>query len=606
MKRDAFPPQRDVWLAFGLTALLFIAAHGYSLGDPYIVNDDTRQQLFWMQQWREPGLYPDSWLADYSQRYVTWGVQGIYRLAAQVMSPLEFSKYLTGIEFTALGGLLFVLGRGLAGRAAGWAVLCLFWLSPFFLHTMSGGLARSFGAPLMALFWLSWQQGAGGGGWRQLARPGMLVALLLLGLFLPYIWALCGLALGLAWIWGRVKPAQAPPAPRLWRDYLVVAVSALPVFLYNQELAGSGFGPMVSEAQMQGDPVFGPLGRFPIVPVPSLFFELVARPLERLLPFREFGPVLGGVVALAAVWLAWQGGRRVAWRQLLPRLRPLFFLLAASLLLWGAARVLLLALFIPSRYLEYTSNLAWVVLPGVLVGVLLQHWFRGRQWPAVLAVLLVLGAAGWRLHGEALHDYGDDAPLFDAVRATEKDALFAGHPYAMDNVLTFGRRKALATYELAHPWSQGLWRRLRPRLEDMLAAYYARDAETVREFCQTWNVDYIVLHEQHYSRAFMLPGRQLVPVCQAPMPDLAHTFCRALDLRFPVTIRLGARQEFPSDHPMFAPYGGRIARLARGEQDFALLDRRAFPGVEVSPGVWLLDMRSQRSNAGEQPQRSNK
>lgn len=604
MKREALPPQWDVWLAFGLTALLFMAAHGYALGDPYIVNDDTRQQLFWMQQWCEPGLYPDSWLADYSRRYVTWGVQGVYRLAATVMPPLEFSKYLTGLEFMALGGMLFLLGRGLGGRAAGWAVLGLFWLSPFFLHTMSGGLARSFGAPLMALFWLSWQQGTQEGRWRQLARSGLLVSLLLLGLFLPYIWALCGLALGLAWIWGRVRPAQAPPAPQLWRDYLIVAVSALPVFLYNQELAGSGFGPMVSEAQMQVDPVFGPLGRFPIVPVPSLFFELLARPLERLLPFREAGPVIGGLVALAAGWLVWSGGRRVAWRTLLPRLRPFFFLLAASLLLWVAARVLLLALFIPSRYLEYTSNLFWVVLPGVLVGALLQKWFAGKKWLAAFAVLVVLGAAGWRLHGEALHDYGDDAALYAAVRETGKDALFAGHPYAMDNVLTFGQRKALATYELAHPWSQGLWRRLRPRLEDMLAAYYTRDPQAVRDFCQTWDVDYIVLHETHFSRAFMLPGRQLVPVCQAPMPDLAHTVCRALGLRFPVTIHLGARQEFPSDHPMFAPYGERIARLARGKRDFALLDRTVFPGSEVSPGVWLLDMRSQGPNAGEQSQRS--
>lgn len=589
----------DLWLALGLTAVLFALAHGFALGDPWVVNDDTRQQLFWMQRWLDPGLYPGDWLADYSRRYVTWGVQGVYRLAAICCSPLQFSKILAGLEFIALGGLLFALGRGLGGRATGWGVLCFYWLSPFFLHTISGGLARSFGAPLMALFWLSWQQGrrSPGEAARGLPRAGLLLSLLLLGIFLPYIYALCALALGLGWLISRLRLAAAPPAPWKWWEYALLAASALPVLFYNQQLAGSGFGPMASAEQMQGDPVFGPLGRFPIVPVPSLFFELVGRPLERLLPFRELGPALGIVVAVVLAVLLWNGARAISWRTLGKRLQPLLFLLLASLLLYFAARALLLALFIPSRYLEYTTNLAYVVLPGVLVG----GFLGARLGKAALTalVLLCLALAGWRLHGEALHDYGHDAPLYTAVRETAKDALFAGHPYLMDNVLTFGRRSVLASYELAHPWSRGLWQRLQPRLKDMLQAYYARDPQQVRKFCQTWNVAYLVVDEAHFGKSFMLPQRQLEPVCQTPMPELAHTACKALGLKFPVIVWHGESNRFPRDHPMFAPYDRQIADLAGSSGQFALLDRELFPGDEIRPGLWLLDVRRHSARGNE-------
>lgn len=598
MNCDVTPRHRELWLALALTTVLFGLAHGHALGEPFIVNDDTRQQLFWTQQWQDPELYKNDRLADYAQRYVTWGVKIVYRLASYVVSPLEFSKYLAGLEFIVLGGLLFALGRGLAGRAAGWAVLCLYWLSPFFLHTISGGLARSFGAPLMALFWLSWQQGqtTHTAAVQHLARMGILVSLLLLGLFLPYIYALCGLALGLGWLVGRMRRFPSPPAPTRWQDYVVIVISALPVLLYNQELAGSGFGPMVDAAQMQGNPLFGPLGRFPIVPVPSLLHELVARPLERLLPFREFGPVPGTLVALCTLPILWAGARVANWRSLLGKLRPFLFLLAASVVLYFAARLLLLALFIPSRYLEYTTNLGYVVLFGCLLGLATKKWLSRLPWSAVLGgclIVLCLALAGLRLHGEGLYDYGEDAPLYAAVRQTPASALYAGHPYTMDNVLTFGRRSVLASYELAHPWSKGLWHMLEPRLESMVQAYYARDVASVRKFCKKWGIDYMVMDEAHFSRGFMLPGRQLVPVCQAPMPDLAHTVCKTLGLRFPIVVQHGKRLGYPGDHPLFEPYGSRIARRAGEGREFALLDRKEFPGREMRPGLWLLDMREE-------------
>lgn len=590
--------RRDLLLALAATTLLFALVHGAQVTAPYVVNDDVRQQLFWMQAWQEPGLYADDLLTEYAKRYVTWGVTGLYWLAAPLLDPLTFSKVLTGLEFVALGGLLFLVGRSLAGRSGAWGTLCAYWLMPFFLYTMSGGLARSFGAPLMALFWLAWLRGGDPDpGAQRLGRWGLLAALLLLGLFLPYIYALCALALGLGFVLGRLRLLQSPPMPKVWWEYALVALSALPVLLYTLELSRAGFGPMVTTAEMAGDPAFGPLGRFQILPVPSLFFELVARPWERILPFRELTPVGGVLVGLLLGVVAVVGARRMAWRPLLPRLQGAACILAASLLLWVVARVLLLALFIPSRYLEYTTNLFYCVLLGLLVGAAFRNWTR-RPVLAVGLVLLALGGGALRLDGEGLYDYSEDAALTLAVRRTEPSALFAGHPYTMDNVLTFGRRKVLAAYELAHPWSRGYWEQARPAFEAMLTAYYAKDPELVRKFCQTYKVDYLIVDERHFGRAFTESQRQLVPVCQAPMPEQVHSLCRALGLRFPVLVRHGERLGFPGDHPMFAPYGERIRAQAARPGAFALLDESLFPGEPIAPHYRLIPMTGHLSWSG--------
>lgn len=581
---------RDVALAFGLTALLFLLGHGYAFFDPWTVNDDTRQQLFWMQQWNDPGLYYGDWLADYARHYVTWGVRGLYHLASFVFSPLLFSKILTGAEFVLLGGMLFALGRLLAGRMAGWGVLSVFWLMPIFMHNISGGLARSFAAPLMVMFWLFWQKGRGGDQPSSVSRWGILCSLVLLGFFIPYIYALCGLSLGLAWFFGIIRLAPMPPVPRKWWEYVVVAASAAPVLLYNKGLAGSGFGPMADMSEMAGNPLFGPLGRFPIVPVPSLPFEIIVRPWERMLPFREWGIVPGIIAAILVLFLFIYGVRRISWRSLLLKGAPFIWICLASLMLWFAARLLLLQLFIPSRYLEYTTALGWCVILGLLLARFMTD--KCKPWLAVLLIACCFAMGSARLHGEALYDYGGDAPLYAAVRETPKDALYAGHPYTMDNVLTFGQRSVLASYELAHPWSRGYWNRFSPRFEDMLRAYYAKDVNVVRIFCQRWKIDYIVVDDRQFEKRFLLPDRQLVPVCQAPMPDMLHSICKRAGLRFPVVVYPGKKLKgVPSDHPMFSPYDALIGRLARKPGRFVLLDEKLFPSKSVGQHIRLVDVR---------------
>ncbi len=574
--------RQEFLLAITAILLVFCVAHFRALSNAYVINDDVRQQLFWMQQWRDPALYPDDLLTDFARHYVSYGVRAFYRLATLVVAPLVASKALTGVLFLSVGLTIFGIGRSLGGRSLAWTALGVFLLMPEFLHAMSGGLARSFAPPLMALFWLAWLRGRG---------DLMGLTLMLQALFIPYVFPLCALACGLAWLASRLGRGDAPPFPQRFGHWLVLGFGAGLAGLFTLELSQAGYGPLVDVAEMVGRPEFTDQGRLLVFPPPSLLHELVVAPFETILPFKDAGPAVGVLAAIILAWLLFRGARRLDFAALRLRLAPAVWLAVASLLLYGLARQFLLKLFVPSRYVEYTCQLLYCLGLAVCLRPLFAHWSRRK---AALVMAGVVALAGARLWGQGLYDYGRDVELYDAVRAhTPKDALLAGHPYLMDNVLTFGQRDAFATFELAHPWCRGLWSRYGPRLDALFSAYYAKSPEEVRRFCHDNKIDFLVVDARHYSAPFLekqAPPR--VPLSEAQLlpPWLAERI-RHTALDFSAPVAPPWLRNYPAKTPFFAPYDTQIRALAATPGAFALLDETDFPGRKVNEHQRLVDMR---------------
>jgi hypothetical protein len=556
-------PWYDLGLVVFFSALIFTYAHFQAFRNPYIINDDVRQQIFWMQQWRDPELFRGDLLSDYARHYVTWGVKGLYRLAAPVLDPISLSKVLPGALFLFLAGCLYRIGEFLGQRPLAWMTVAVFWLMPFFLDNISGGLARSFAAPLLALFWL---------GWLKQSPRGMGMALFLQALFIPYIFILSASAALIAWGAGRFRMGHPPPFPTRPAHLALMAVAASLVLLMYHQINAAGYGPLVSAADMANRPEFTSRGRLAILPLPSFFWELIS-PWELIAPIRE-GGIIGGVLGIPLlVGLAAYGAWKVAWRSLIPRLQPVWYLGMSSLLFYFLARVLLLKLFLPDRYLIYTLNLFYCLLLAMCWGAAIQV----RRWPRTLAVLALIGVtglSGLRLKNVDLYDYSLYRPLFAALAQTPKGALIAGHPNLMDTVPTFARRRAFATFELAQPWCQGYWQEMRPRLEELFTAYYAADPNVVRDFCRRRQIDFLVVDDRHFTPAFLAGGWCYVPgdnpaAPGQPKPRLAERIWS----------------------PFFAPFDEQIRRQVQGRQQFALLDPEAFRRQALSEHLWLLDMR---------------
>jgi hypothetical protein len=530
------------WLWVGLLSLLvFAVAHRHGLVSPFVINDDVRQQIYWMARWLDPALYPPDLLGDYAASYVPAGVKALYWAAAKGLGldPILFSKLLSGGLFCLLALTFFGLGATLEGRTLGYATAAMAWLLPFFLKNISGGLSRSFAGPLLALFLLAWVRGSG---------RAMAAILLCQALFIPYIAVLCGGCACLDALLARLTDRLAAPFPsRPWHA-LILAVAAGLVWSFNHALSTAGFGPLAGRADVIGRPEFTAAGRLELFPLPNPFFDLIYWPFESIGLFLDIGLFTG--IASLAVLLPFVviGARRTSWRDLAAKARPAAMLLAGSLGLYILARAIALKLFVPDRYISYTINLLY----ALLLAIVLRHALGGllsRRAGATALLFLAVGLGAWRLTDDGLYDYTKDAALYAAVGRTEKDALFAGNPELLDTVLTFGRRNVMATFELAHPWSLGYWDQLYPRLGHQVDAYYAKDPDTVLEFARVYGVTYFVVREADFTPAAL------------------------------------------SKQPLFAPLDGRIRELADMPGNFALLDGEKFPYTSPEPGVRLVDMR---------------
>ena len=492
-------------------------------------------------KWRDKDLYPFFWLGDYSRHYVPWGVQGLYWLASRFVDPISFSKVLSGLLFVLSSLTFHRIGQILKDRLAAWTVLAVFWLMPFFLFRISGGLARGFAFPLMALFLLFWLCGRG---W------AMGMVLLMMSLTIPYIFILSLFAVAMARGTDLMftKNAKKTPFPIKTGHYALVGMAVLMFFLLRQQFTSSGFGPLVAAQDMVGAPEFGPHGRYPILPVPNFLWTSVVFPWEWIGPFRGSDSVVLNILGcMAVLGAAFYGATHFQWHVLKGKWQPFYYVILSSLLFYILARGFLLKLFIPSRYLTYTVSVFYCVVLGLcLRGVLGQ-----RLRPLAAAVLLVMtvGLSGLRLHGVGLHDYSQYETLYVALNQTPKNSLVAGHPYLMDNVLTFGRRNVFASFELAHPWSKGLWKRLKPELIELFNAYYAEDPAVVNTFCRKYHIDFFVVDIRHFT------------------------------------------DEFLKERPFFAPFDRMIQTMVQNRRQFVLVSGNSFPVTEINEYLRVIDVR---------------
>ena len=536
------PARRNDWLFVALLSLVvFAVAHRHGLASPFVVNDDVRQQLFWMARWLDPALYPPDLLNQYASAYVPAGVKALYfaAVAGLGLDPLLVSKLVTGGLFLVTALAFFGLGAALEGRTLGFFTASMAWLMPFFLKNISGGLSRGFAAPLLALFLLAWMRRSG---------RGMAIVLLAQAVCIPYIAILSAGCACLDALLARLTDRPAAPFPaRPWHALVLLATAVL-VWSLERGMAASGFGPLADRKTLSLGPEFSAAGRLELWPLPHPFFDLVYWPFESIGLFLDIGLWSGIVSLVVLATVVVYGARRTPWRELAPKIRPAAMLLAGSLTLYVLARAIALRLFVPDRYISYTINLLY----ALALAVVLRHALSGalaRRFGPSLLLLLAVAVGAVRLTDASLYDYRADAPLYAAVRALPKDARIAGNPELLDAVLTFGRRNVLASFELAHPWSLGYWAAFMPRLAHQAEAYYAKDPATVLEFARAYGVTHVIVREADY----------------AP---------KAL-----------------GGHPLFAPFDARIRELAGRPGNFALLDAAKFPYTSPEPGIRLVDLR---------------
>ncbi|MCP2732154.1 hypothetical protein NJ959_27365, partial [Symplocastrum sp. BBK-W-15] len=372
-------PKVIFWLSLSLTfsAIYSYLALGEGFSNPYIVQDDARQHVFWMERFLDSELFPNDLIADYFQSVAPLGYSSLYRIAAEVgINPFIFNKILPSILGAIATYYCFRISLAIFPiPTAAFLAATILNQSIWMKDDLVSATPRGFVYPIFLAFLYYLLR-------RQVLA--CLFAIALLGLFYTqYIFIAAGILILrlLDLLRQSLKPLPKPPllgeGERIdfypnRQDYLFyilgLVVSAVVLLFYA--LNPADFGPVISPTEAKTLPEFWENGR-------SAFFQ------DNLWSFFLIGPRSGlfnvGFVRPATLTLGLLLPVLLRFPNRFPLVKEISHnikiipqILLVSIGMFIAAHGLLFKLHLPSRYTEHSWRIIFAIASGIVLTVLLD------------------------------------------------------------------------------------------------------------------------------------------------------------------------------------------------------------------------------------------
>ncbi len=502
---NRFSPVVIFWFSLSLT---FAAIYGgmvlqKAFNGDYVVQDDARQHVFWMQRFLDPELFPGDYIADYFQSVAPAGYTAVYRgMAALGIEPLLLSKLLP----VALAIITTIYCFGLTLQLfpvplAGFISSVLLNQSLWMKFDLVSATPRAFLYPLFVgfLYYLSRNQ-----------LIGSCLAVALLGLFYPqYVFiAAAMLALRLiSWQFPRVSLS------RNRQDYLFSGIGLAVAFavMLPYALKTSEYGPVLTAAEAVTSPELWPGGRNPFYHENPFYFWLIGERSGIL-------PALLPPLIWVGIFLPWV--RRFPSRfPLVLHLSPDFSvfknLIVASILMFLAAHALLFKLHLPSRYIDHSFRILFAGATGILI-VILIDWALGSLASFSWQPQQVVAAGMTLIFTVALILYPNYTPsfprtnyrpgplpaLYQFFQQQPKDSLIASLTGEANNLPTFAHRSILVGREYAIPYHRGYYQEFSQRMKDVIRAQYSQNSEWVQEVIKQYGIDFWLIEQSAFDQEY--------------------------------------------------------------------------------------------------------
>jgi hypothetical protein len=466
--------------------------------DPMAINDDVRNQVYWMLRVVDSSLFPNDLAAQYFTQpaLVSPFLNSLYTLGTQWLDPLQISQFLPFVLVALATLFLFKFAEQcLNSRYAFWITL-IFNTYIWQVANLSGGLPRAFFYPLLFLF--LWLLSARRWGW-------LAVCFLLQALIYPPVWFIC---LGLLVVELFVS------RKRFWADgkqkaFVSLAIVGSLLILYQRyggEMNPYHFGTLLTGEAAESMPELYDGGRVevfrlkPNAAKPGTLAEAAYDVLTRLPSLKDIYPIL---IVIAGV-LPWKRLLRKSMGELTyPAV--LWRLVAVSFALYALAVAFLFIFYVPYRYIQYTLPFALVFFIGSALYLLEQRLYSlqpAKQVQVAVSVLLVIasvGSACWTWKPDLIKVYSDQRALYGYLGTVEKNAVISA-PYTIaSNIPAFSRRSVLVDREVTIPFHVQYYQEMRTRLQDSMNAYYATEPGPVLHFLRTHHPDYVVLNQRDFK-----------------------------------------------------------------------------------------------------------
>lgn len=486
-----------------IASLVGIYSQFPSFFNKYIINDDVRQHIYWMQQFQDNGLFRNDLLTEYAKNFQPWGFVALYYIFSFIADPMIVSKAIPIILLMVSSLYLFRLVKFITNDYAAFLAASIFIVTPIYFNRMIGGEPRAFGYPLLIIFLY------------YLVRKEYLKSsfvLILQCLFYPVVFLLSILTYLSAFIKIQHKETFFDKAITQ-RKYFIIAVIICGVILCSKYMISysPSIGSVVTREQMVGNPEYYSKGRFNILPTPPLsqqikpflqkgmvFSKIFNRPAKIIsLKPREFDSIF--IFLITILFLIAEAIRK---KLIFPI--EIILLFVSSILMYIVADLFLFKLFLPVRYLAYSLPLISLVICTIAIGQLIIKIKSVRIKKAIqilMLILIFLNVDSQRLNG--LIDMSYNKNLYSYLNSLPKEAMIAAHPSLADGIPTFARRKVFINYELSHCVFDNYWKTIKKRTFDFFDAYYSEDPSFIYEFCEQNGIDYLVIDKRHFTEEYL-------------------------------------------------------------------------------------------------------
>ena len=483
-----------------MTASILFSFGGLKLAfqNPYIVQDDARQHVFWMQRFIDPGLFPDDLIADYFQSVSPLGYKSLYQVFAAIgVNPLFVNKLLPlflGIIATVycFKVCLQIFPVPLAGLISSLLLNQNLWM----VDDLSSGTPRAFFYPLFLAFL-----------YYLLKRSFWfcLGAIALQGLFYPQAVLISLIVLVLQLFTGR----------RNYRlVYAGIATALAMLIVYAAQ--DSQFGSVITASAAMNLPEFLPGGRSAFFTNNSVVFWLVGE-RSGILP-REWQYVLlfsfGGLLPVLKIYPHWFPLAQKINRLVIILLQVLF----ASLVVFFLAHLLLFQLHLPSRYTQHSLRISLALADGIFISIFLDSlsaWIARRFPPVKKAIIKpligVLGIALMLYPSYLVQAYpyrlgyveGKAPSLYQFFKQQPQATLIASLTEEADFIPTFSGRSVLVSQEYSVPYHTSYYSQLRQRTIDLINAQYSPSLPKIKQFIAQYGVDFWLIDKKAFDPKYI-------------------------------------------------------------------------------------------------------
>ncbi len=500
--------QMIFWFSLSLTfAIIYsLLELKEAFSSAYVVQDDARVYVSWMQRFLEPDLLPNDLLADYFQSVTPFGYAALYRLIASVgIDPLYSSKILPVLLLLLTTSYCFaVCMQILPVPAVGFMTTLLFNQNLVMRDDLVSATPRSF-IYLLFLAFVYYLL-------RRNALP-CLGAIALSGLFYPpLLFILAGILILRVCHWQE----KLPHLSQNRRDYvfIITGLGLTLTMMLPYALSSTEYGFAVTGNAVRALPEFSETGRIPFFDDNPFQFWLLGQH-SGILPNILEHP-LSSIGFLLPILLRYPE-RFPLVKQVTSNVRLLPKIALVSLGMFFAAHFTLYKLFAPARYTRYTLKFVIILAAGIAIAAILDAVFRtskkSTQFPyrqflafgltVLLGTTLVFYPLLLSRFPNSNYIRGEAPVVYEFFRKQPKDILIAGLSPETDNLPTFSQRAILVGWEYAVPYHIKYEHQIRQRATDLIRAQYTQNLAEVQNFIQTYGVDFFLLDRTAFTPEYI-------------------------------------------------------------------------------------------------------